>query len=370
MKFDLQKALGQRVVLLQSKEGPLAAQGLQSLLTAHTPPDEPLEHELFTGDSSSPSDWAGAAGVVPFLTETRIVVVRALGRCSPAKVWDAKIGKNHPFVSTLAGLPDTARLILVGDEEGGSQDKRQAAQEQIERWSKLVSHAGGMVAKLDLSPEESVAALIARAAEGGKNLPKKLAEKLTQMLGGQTGLALAEIDKLVLYVGSDKAISEAAIEALVIPEVDYNIYQLSDGVFRGDARFALKQLNLLKTRIPDMSSEVFGRVLPTMHRHLRLMWQARLCIEARCQPGSAPESVRAMFPDKPLLSSEADWQQRKQMDAARGLSFAKLSACLAELSKADQKLKGILPYFTPEETLEVMVLTMAEICRDHKRVKI
>lgn len=370
MKFDLEKALGQRVVLIQSNEGPLVAQGLQNLLAAHTSPDEPLEHELFTGDSSSPSDWVGAAGVVPFLTETRIVVVRALGRCSPSKFWDAKVTKNHPFVSALASLPETARLILVGDEEGGTQDKRQAAQEQIERWAKLVGHAGGMTAKLDLSPEESVTALVARAAESGKKLSKDLASKLMQMLGGQTGLALAEIDKLVLYIGSDKAISDEAIEALVIPEIDYNIFQLSDGVFRGDTRFALKQLNLLKSRIPDMSNEAFSRVLPMLHRHLRFVWQARLCIEARCQPGSAPDSVKALFPDKPLLASEKDWLQKKHMDSARGLSFEKLSACLAELSKADQKLKGILPYFSPEETLEVMVLTMAEICRDPKRVRI
>lgn len=370
MKFDLQKALSQRVVLLQSKEGPLVAQGLQNLLGAHTPPDEPLESELYTGDNSSPSDWVGAAGVVPFLTDTRIVVVRALGRCNPSKFWDAKVTKGHPFVSMMAALPDTARLILVGDEEGGSQDKRQAAQEQVDRWAKLVAHAGGMAAKLDLSPEESVGALTARAAESGKKLSKELATKLTQMLGGQTGLALAEVEKLVLYIGSDKAISEEAIDALVIPEIDYNIFQLSDGVFRGDPRFALKQLQLLKTRIPDMSNEAFSRVLPMLHRHLRFAWQARLCVEARCQPGSAPESVKAMFPDKPLLSGEQDWLQRKHLDAARGLTLAKLSACLFEISKADQKLKGILPYFTPEETLEVMVLTMAEICRDPKRTKV
>lgn len=370
MKFDLQKALGQRVVLLQSSEGPLVAQGLQNLLAAHTPPGEPLEHELFTGDGSSPSEWAGAAGVVPFLTDTRIVVVRSVGRCSPSKFWDAKVTKGHPFISVLANLPDTARLILVGDEEGGSQEKRQTAQDQVDRWAKLVSHAGGMVAKLDLSPEESTEALISRAAAAGKNLSKKLAEKLTQMLGGQTGLALAEVDKLVLYIGSDKSISEEAIDHLVIPEIDYNIFQLSDGVFRGDPRFALKQYQLLKTRIPDFSAEALRSVLPMLHRHLRFAWQARLCIEARCQPGSAPESVQSLFPDKPLLSGERDWLQKKHMDAARGLTLPKLSACLAELSKADQKLKGILPYFTPEETIEVLVLSMAEICRDTKRMRV
>jgi DNA polymerase III delta subunit len=370
MKFDLQKAVSQRVVLLQSAEGPLVAQGLQHLLAAHTPPDEPLEHELFVGDASTPGDWVGAAGVVPFLTDSRVVVVRGLGRCNPSKVWDVKITKGHPFVASLSSLPDTARLILVGDEEGGNQEKRQAAQDQIEKWSRLVGHAGGMVAKLDLSAEESIEALTARAAASGKKLSKDLATKLTQMLGGQTGLALAEVDKLVLYIGADKAISEAAIDALVIPELDYNIFQLADGVFRGDTRFAMRQLQLLNTRIPDMSGEAMSRVLPMLHRHLRFAWQARICVEAKCQPGTAPESVKAMFPDKPILASEKDWIQKKHLDAARGLTLKQLSACLNELSKADQKLKGILPYFSPEETIEVLVLTMAEICRDPKRQRV
>lgn len=370
MKLDLSKAVNQPVVLLQSAEGSLVTQALHSLLAAHTLPDEPLETEVFVGDASTPSSWVGSAGVVPFLTETRIVVVRGLGRCNPSKHWDAKVTKNHPFVKDLAGLPDTARLILVGDEEGGSQEKRQTAQEQVERWSKLVGFAGGLVCRLDLSPDETTQALIDRAAAHGKKLSKPLAEKLSQMLGGQSGLALAEVDKLVLYIGDEKTISDQAIERLVIPEIDYNIFQLSDGVFRGDSRFALKQLQLLSARIPDMQAESLSRVLPMLHRHLRFAWQARICLEARCRPNDPPESVKQLFPDKPQLSAEKDWLQKKHMDAAKGLNFHKLSLCLAELAKADHKLKGILPAFKAEETIELLVLNMTQICRDPSRMRV
>ncbi len=370
MKLDPAKAVREPVVLLHSSEGALVTQGLQALLAAHAEGDEPLDHEVYVGDGSPPAEWIGAAGVVPFLTETRVVVVRNLGRCLPSKVWDAKITKNHPFVKSLSSLPETARLILVGDEEGGSQDKKQSALDQIEKWVKLVGFAGCMAVRLDYTPEEATKAIVERAQTNGKKLSRGLADKLSQMLGGQIGLAMAEVDKLCLYMGEAKEISEEAIDLAVIPELDYNIFQLSDGVFRGDSRFALKQLQLLSSRIPDMQSEALSRVLPMLHRHLRFAWQARICHEAKCRASDPPEKVKTLFPDKPQLSSEKDWIQRKHMEAAKGLSFEKLSKCLSELAKADHKLKGIIPSFKAEETIEVLVLSMAQICRDGSRMRV
>lgn len=370
MKLDAAKAMSEPVVLLHSAEGALVAQALQTLLAAHAQREESSDHDIFVGDGSSPADWVGAAGVVPFLTETRIVVVRNLGRCAPSKVWDAKITKTHPFVKSLTSLPETARLILVGDEEGGSQEKKQAAADQIEKWVKLVGHADGMAVKLDYTPEEATKAIMERAQQREKKLSRSLADKLSQMLGGQIGLALAEVDKLALYMGGAKEITEEAIDLAVIPELDYNIFQLCDGVFRGDTRFALKQLRLLTSRLPDMQSEALSRVLPMLHRHLRFAWQARICVEAKCRPSDPPEKVKALFPDRPQLSSEKDWIQKKHMDSARNLTFDKLSLCLAELAKADHKLKGIIPSFNAEETVEVLVLSMAHICRDGSRTRV
>lgn len=370
MKLDTAKAMSEPVVLLHSAEGALVTQALQTLLAAHAEREESSDHDIFVGDASSPAEWAGAAGVVPFLTETRIVVVRSLGRCAPAKFWDAKITKTHPFVKNLSSLPDTARLILVGDEEGGSQEKKQAAADQIEKWIKLVGFAGGMTVKLDYTPEEATKAIMDRAQQREKKLARPLADKLSQMLGGQIGLALAEVDKLALYMGDAKEITEEAIDLAVIPELDYNIFQLCDGVFKGDTRFALKQLGLLKSRLPDMQSEALSRVLPMLHRHLRFAWQARLCVEAKCRASDPPEKVKALFPDRPQLSSEKDWIQKKHMDSAKNLTFEKLGLCLSELAKADHKLKGITPSFKAEETVEVLVLSMAQICRDRSRTRI
>ncbi|HLK16830.1 MAG TPA: hypothetical protein VKT78_18625, partial [Fimbriimonadaceae bacterium] len=71
--------------------------------------------------------------------------------------------------------------------------------------------------------------------------------------------------------------------------------------------------------------------------------------------------IRAAFPAKPKLASEAPYRQSALLSAARGASFEKLSRCFALVSDADARLKGMLPAFSAMETLESAVLGMTAL---------
>jgi DNA polymerase III delta subunit len=105
----------------------------------------------------------------------------------------------------------------------------------------------------------------------------------------------------------------------------------------------------------------FSRILPNVMRHLRLLWQGRLCVDARCTPANAPESVRRQFLDKPNLLSEYTSRQNAILNSVRNLPLPQLARCFAVVADTDARLKGGLDAFSTQETLERMVLDMAQI---------
>lgn len=365
MNKDIGKAASSRIVLISGTDGFLVVEALRHLLHLLGADAEGAEMEQFPADSRPPSDWIGAASAFPFFSDVRVVVVRGAGRVPPSKSGEGKIGKTHPLVEAMKSLPDTSRLILVGDEESGSPDRLASVKEALTKWGQAVAAAEGVVVKVDPDPGAVVGLIQDRAKSLDMKMSAAAAQKLSMMTGGQAGLALGELDKLALYVHPAGEIREADVERLVVAEAEYNVFQIADSVFKGQPGPALAQLEKMMAANPGykLQGEALSRIFPILHRQVRLTAQARLCVEARCSPSSPTPEVAALLPEKPNITGEKDWLQRKLMELARGVGFPQLRACLRELEEGDAKLKGILPAFSTEETLSAMVLKMAEACR-------
>jgi hypothetical protein len=106
---------------------------------------------------------------------------------------------------------------------------------------------------------------------------------------------------------------------------------------------ALRQLRILVGSPSRAEDAAFRSILPNVGRTLRLVWQARLCLDEGVSPDGAPDEVRRLFPPKPNLAAEKPFVQGKVMRLARTVNLASLTRCLAVLSEADARLKGILP---------------------------
>ncbi len=371
MAFSADKALQNRLIVLGAPEQrskgsqdiSLVLESLKELISAAGLTPDDLDLESFAADQRPPQEWLGAACQVPFLADYRVVVVRNIGRVTPKKFWDENITAKHPFVLEAAKLPDTARVILVADEEPlGDLGKQQRFETAVSSWRRIAEKSDGVAYSFEADPSKIIGRLVAAAKERGKSLARPAASRLAEMVGGKANLALVEVEKLALYVGDRPEIREADIKALVSPEIEYSAFTLVDAIAEGSAKKTLQQLELLTNRHSKLEEQAFPRIFPLLHRQFRLIWQARLCLNDRCPIDNPSPLVLENLPSDLNISKQAPWLQSRLQRSAQGLKLPQLARCIKELEAADSKLKGLEPAYTARETIEQMALKMAKIC--------
>jgi DNA polymerase III subunit delta len=353
MSFSVEKALQHRVILLAGDEEFLRREALRALLDASGASDEDFDLQHFDAGESSPAEWAAAVGTAPFLSARRTGIVRHLLRVETDRLGGID----------LKALPPTALLILVADDEGGDETKQQRLRTVRQHWEKMVAGAEGFVAPLKADVKALTDTLRREASERGKPLASGGAQLLAEMCGSSLSRSIGELEKVILFAGDEPSIREDHIRQVVVPSREWNVFRLVDATLSGEVAEALNQLRILVGSPGKAEDAAFRNILPNVSRTLRLLWQARLCLDASAAPGDPPPQVRAMFPERPNLASEKSFVQSKVMKMARGVSLAQLAGCLAVLADTDARLKGGLPAFNANETLERMVLEMAKIVR-------
>jgi DNA polymerase-3 subunit delta len=362
--LDVAKAISAKTVLLAGAEDALRRDDLLEIYKKLGIRSDDIEIETVLADTRPPTEWTASASSAPFFGERRIVLVRNVLRTNPADLWEEKTkSKDHPFAREIAALPETAMLILVADDEAGDDEKQSRLQTVLKRWAEVVSAGGGIVVESKTNPAEIASQLRKVAKENGKHLTPSTATLLSEMTGGSLTLALNELSKVICYTGRADAIQDADVRAVVAPEQDYNVYQLVDAIVAGDSGAALKQLRTLSSRNDKIEGQAFSRIFPTVARQFRVIWQARLCIDADCRVSDPTAAVLNMLPSKPRINEEREWGQQRALRAARRLSLRQIRRVFGELAEADAKIKGLSPAFSTNETVEEMVLRMAAVCR-------
>src|SRR5471030_1348080 len=114
MSFQPEKALKNRLILLEGEEEAWRQTALQELLAAAQIQRDDFDLQTFSADESKPKDWFAAAGTSPFLADRRTVIVRHLLRLGIEELTGTKPKE----------LPPTALVILVADDETGDDNKQ------------------------------------------------------------------------------------------------------------------------------------------------------------------------------------------------------------------------------------------------------
>lgn len=350
MKFDPEKALRHRVILIAGEESALRRQALDQTLAAAGILADDFDLQVYDGDSDAEL-WLASVGTAPFLAERRTVVVRNVLRC------DLDVAKEL----NLKGLPETALLILVADDETGDDDRQKRLKGQRLSWGKLVHEAGGHVVVCDASASDLKQIVKEEFARNDKKVTDRAVDVLSEMCAGSTSRALEEVGKLVAFVGAEKHVQESDVREVVLPSREWNVFRLVDSVVEGDIAESLRQLRILVGSAQKAEEAAFRNILPQLSRSLRLIWQARACIDGGMQPGNATGAVREALLVKPNLATEKDFVRNKAMRAARRVNLVQIAEMLSLVSDADARLKGLLPSFSAMETLEQTVLKMAEV---------
>jgi DNA polymerase-3 subunit delta len=359
MSAPVQKLLKHRLILLAGEEAALRREALQGLLEGLEMTKDDFDLEQFDGDSSSPMTWLGSVGTAPFMAPRRVAIVRHVLRCDIDKAKGVD----------LRSVPESGLLILVADDESGSDDKQSKLKTADRNWRKAVEKAGGAIFDAKNDPKRTKDEVRKRLGATGKTMSDRALDVLVEMSGGSLSRALDELEKLSIYVGDQAQIREGDVRAIVMPSREWNVYRMVDAIVAGDVGEALRQLRILIGSAQKAENAAHSQIVPQVGRALRLLWQARVCVDAGTTPANAPESVRATFPDRPNLASEAPYRQGPLLNNARRVPLERIERAMAILSDTDARLKGALEAFTPVETLERMVLEMAEALAPTPKVR-
>lgn len=156
----------------------------------------------------------------------------------------------------------------------------------------------------------------------GKTIDRASRDQLAGLLGGDRQTSRREIEKLLLYVGAETAISEAHIEAVVGDTAQREQAVLIDAVFSGK----LPTLDLAQAKLAGEGLDA-GVMLGAVLRHTLTLLKARQGVDAG---RSARDMVAAMRLPYPRIatteSALANWTTAKLMEAVTMLGNATLAA--------------------------------------------
>ena len=364
MTFKPEQALKRPLVLLTGEEEALRRRALNDLLGAAGIGPEDFDLATLVADAAPVGEWISSAATAPFLGERRVVVVRNVLRIDPRLVSAAKENRaaRDRFVADLKSLPASALLILVADAEAASDDRQRKLASAGTALAKIVVEAGGHVAEFKPDPKAAKATITAEIARHGRKIGPAALDSLLAMTGGSASRAIEEVEKLVLFTDKD-AITEGDVHAVVFASPEWSIWKLVDAVAGGNARLALAQLRTLLTAGKKPENAALEQILPMLSRQMRLLWQARVCLDIGVRPSDAPPEIARGFPEKPNLGKEPEYRQTATMTTARGYTTPQIAACLRLLSDADAALKGMVDHLSTIDTLETMVLKMCDVVR-------
>jgi DNA polymerase-3 subunit delta len=367
VRFSAKKATANRLVLLTGSEEVLRLEALKMILKELEMPEDDPDLRSVAADGFPVAQWSAEVSVIPFLAPRRVLVVRHIGRIRPPQKNPSDLREGEltqdQFLEEMAALPESSLLILVGDDEGGSSNRRTDSDNRVAAWERLIKKTGAEI--VSFSPDaNAVKKEIATLAEkNGKKIRPAVAQTLAEMVGGRLTLALNEFEKVALYAGGREEIRETDVRAVVTPEREYNVFQLIDAIVAGRSGAALRQLRTLFDRVDRIENEAFPRLFPLLLNQFRLIAQARACLDGGVSVDNPSGQTLEYLPQKGRIDQTKDFPRKKATQSARVLSPPQIRALFAALVDADAKLKGQRQSYSGLETLEEMVLSMAAICR-------
>ncbi len=358
MAYNAERALKQRVVLLTGPEDVLRLAALKELLQLSGALDDGFDMESFDGSSSKPVDWFASCGVAPFFAPRRVALVRHL-LAYPLEP-KRKADEEARLLENVRNVPATGLLILVADDEGGSDESKFDTRRK--GWEKLVKDGGGHIDKFEVPKRELVSRLRDSAKEQGLQLSESTGELLAEMTGNSFSRAMEEMDKISLFMGKHKQIREEDVRAVVVPSREWNVFSLIDATLAGRMAPALAQARDLMGS-GDVDRALLSRVFPLMLRSLRLAWQARVTLEGGGDRNTIPATVSVGFPSKHNLANESDYARKGAFEIANRLSRKQLAACFQVLAETEASLKGMGASFSTLDSLEQMLLKMGAVVK-------
>jgi len=338
LKQDLKAGQFGRLYLFHGEEHYLRDHYLQLLRRKLLDgPAEEFNYHRFTQENMNLQDFAEAVEAMPMMAEYTLVQVDDydLSRLNE--------GDRESLTGILSDIPDYCTVVFVF----GTVELKYDA-----RWKKLKETLEqGLTVEFRYQSARELNAWIRKHVQAaGKDIADQDSEYLTFITGGGMAALGAEIEKIAAYADGP-VITRRDIDAVVIPVLDAEIFQLTDAMADGDYEKALQKL---RTLLQMQQEPIY--LLAAMGSQLRRLLYARICLAAGKGDAALAELLKSATGRAPH-----SFVLQKTMTTARRVSDRFCAEAVRLCMEADQKLKG----FSGDDgrTLELLLLNLAQEAR-------
>jgi DNA polymerase III subunit delta len=235
-------------------------------------------------------------------------------------------------------VPGTVVVFDAARYEFDGEDKT-----KLERVAKFYGAIREQVEFRPFTPESARRAAQDLARERGLRIGSSQLGLLVEALGADAGRIDQEIEKLALYVGTDRPVTEEDIAALVPNAQATTIFALVNALGRGDRK---RSLNTLDTLLRE------GKYLPLALSFLAT--QFRLALVAHEEGLRNAQQILGWFTAQGVRM----WRDRAEQVAATVEAFSRpaLERAIARLFEADRALRDARP--DDRVVMEELVLSL------------
>jgi len=306
VKHTVNRNSGELIYVITGKDDSLVNYQCQELL------DELLEpSQRATGffeveaASVSPQEVLDELRTAPFLTDKRVVRIKGA---------DDFISRNRPLLEKYFDNPcPTGRLILTVN----SWDSRTKLAKKLPKVGKLINIAPPTRKELPYRLME-----YAKDAYD-KKLSQAAAILVIELAGDELTRLYSEIDKLALYAGDQKLITQKHIESLTGHNRLFNAFAVIDAIIAGNAGVAIERLRGMFEA--DKSTEY--TVVGAFAYHIRRMFNARILLDKGLRPGEIEKRLRIWGNTNAFFTH------------LRKISLKQIGQYLQQLGETDYKIK-------------------------------
>ena len=291
------------------------------------------------GRSLTLTELANHLQILPLGAEKRLVILQDAQEVAKSSA------EQEKFTSLLEHLPQTTQLVMVIVDYLVKKKKEWVwAKLPNEHWLKRWLDAHPDRAKTEEFrnplPKDMTAWLLEQAAIMDLVLSPSAASALASAVGNDTLLAEKELYKLGTYVAGARAISAEDVKLLVCPVDHEDIFALVDAIAEGNARTALKLLEI------SLQNQPAPQVFSMIARQFRLLIIAAEIMSEKGTPQIVQQEMHVV-----------DWLAEKYMRQARRLGLPALEAIFQRLAALDAQIKE--SHVPDDLALEMFVAQMA-----------
>ncbi len=288
------------------------------LATTVDPSMRDLAYTVYYADEVSPGEVAAEANTLPFLCESRVILVRNADR-----YFAMSAEKNSPLnpLNQYLASPNPATLLLLLSPKA---DKRK-------RFYKLCEEAGAVVECPQLDDRE-ISKWVSHEAElRGKHINHGAVQQLVHRAGARLSDTANALDLVCNFVGERTAITEEDVRMACADVAEETVFALTDAIAASNTAKALETLHQLTAlgKAPDELIGIINWMLENAYK-------------------SAPES-KAPAP-KPFVAN-------KVIALVKKFGFAKLTEALALCTETHFRMRSTGS--NPMLEIEMLVIKLA-----------